>query len=465
MTDTDPQYYQDLLARRFAGRKVILTGMVAGATGTVKLMRELGAEQPFLLAEGVGTGDLPLEHELEWILVGMPSVHGLMEGIRAYEAALANLSDEAAHTVERYDPDNTALVLRQLTIGLRTIANRRVYGAKDPRWIAYEDKTIVDAMWDRLAVPRAPSRIVPAKEWELCEAARELDQGNGTVWAADAREGWHGGSEGLRWIRDDDRAAAQAAWFAEHSHHVRVMPFLEGIPCSIHGMVFPDTVIAFRPVEQLTLSRPDDAKFKYSGCATFWDPPDSDREEMRELARRAGNALRDEIGFRGTFTIDGVMTVDGFRPTELNPRFGAGLGAISRALPELPLYWIDQAVCQGEEWDFRPHDLEAMVLESGDSIRASFARGWDAMVYTNTKKYTLVEQPDGEYRFAQENETPTATMTIGPSPMGSFLIFALEPEHNAAGQSVAPNAVRAFAFSDRELGTQYGVLEAARSVR
>jgi hypothetical protein len=388
-----------------------------------------------------------------------------MEGIRAYEAALASLPDEAAHAVERYDPDNTALVLRQLTIGLRTIATRRVYGAKDPRWIAYEDKTIVDALWDRLGVPRAPSRIVAANERELCDAAKALDQGVGTVWAADTREGWHGGSEGLRWIRDDDSAAAQSRWFAEHSHQVRVMPFLEGIPCSIHGMVFPDTVIAFRPVEQLTLSRPDDARFKYSGCATFWDPPDSDREEMRELARRVGNALRNEIGFRGTFTIDGVMTADGFRPTELNPRFGGGIGTMSQALPELPLYWIDQAVCQGEAWDFRPHDLEAMVLESGDSIRTCGARGWDPMVYTETKTYTLVEEADGEYRFARESETPMATIIIGPSPIGSFLRFALGPEHNAAGLSVAPLAVRAFAFADRELGTQYGALEAARSVR
>jgi hypothetical protein len=465
MTNTDSQYYRDLLARRFAGRKVILTGMVAGVTGAVKLLRELGAKRPLLLAEGVGTGDLPSENELEWTLVGIPSVNNPMEAIRAYEAALANLSDEAARAVERYDPDHGALVLRQLTIGLRTIANRGVYGAKDPRWIAYEDKTIVDALWDRLGVARAPSRIVPAKERELRDAAKALDRGVGTVWAADTREGWHGGSEGLRRIRDDDSAAAQAPWFAEHSHEVRVMPFLEGIPCSIHGMVFPDTVIAFRPVEQLTLSRPDDAKFKYSGCATFWDPPDSDREEMRELARRVGNALRNEIGFRGTFTIDGVMTADGFRPTELNPRFGGGIGTMSQGLPELPLYWIDQAVCQGEAWDFRPHDLEAMVLESGDSIRTCGARGWDPMVYTETKNYTLVEEADGEYRFAQASETPTATIIIGPSPIGSFLRFALAPEHNAAGQSVAPLAVRAFAFADRELGTQYGALEAARSVR
>ena len=51
---------------------------------------------------------------------------------------------------------------------------------------------------------------------------------------------------------------------------------------------------------------------------------------MREAARRVGAVLRDEVAYRGAFTLDGVATVDGFRPTELNPRFGAGLGVITR---------------------------------------------------------------------------------------------------------------------------------------
>ncbi|MEJ2131362.1 MAG: hypothetical protein P8Y95_07025 [Gammaproteobacteria bacterium] len=144
----------------------------------------------------------------------------------------------------------------------------------------------------------------------------------------------------------------EATWFESRCDHVRVMPFLEGIPCSIHGMVFPNTVIAFRPVEQLTLHRPTSPRFKYSGCATFWDPPEGDREEMRELAGSIGAALRSLVEFRGTFTVDGVMTADGFRPTELNPRYGLGMGVMSRSLPALPLEWIDQAVCEGEPWDF-----------------------------------------------------------------------------------------------------------------
>ena len=60
---------------------------------------------------------------------------------------------------------------------------------------------------------------------------------------------------------------------------VRIMPFLEGIATSVHGIVLPDGVVALRPVELVTLRRPGH-RLVYSGCATFWDPPDDVREEM-----------------------------------------------------------------------------------------------------------------------------------------------------------------------------------------
>jgi hypothetical protein len=70
------------------------------------------------------------------------------------------------------------------------------------------------------------------------------------------------------------------------------MPFLEGIPSSIHGIVCPGAVATFRPVEMVTLRRPGSTRLHYAGAATFWDPPDEDREVMRDLARRVGAGLR-----------------------------------------------------------------------------------------------------------------------------------------------------------------------------
>ena len=129
----------------------------------------------------------------------------------------------------------------------------------------------------------------------LSAAAHDLDGGLGTVWSGDAREGFNGGGEYVRWVRDDWQARDASDFFAEHCDRVRVMPFLDGVPCSIHGVVFPDGVAALRPVEMLTLRTTDDNarhRFVYGGMSTHWDPPVADREAMRP-ARRVAARLRE----------------------------------------------------------------------------------------------------------------------------------------------------------------------------
>ena len=173
----------------------------------------------------------------------------------------------------------------------------------------------------------------------MTAAARDVDQGLGTVWSGDAREGFNGGGEYVRWVRDDRQARDAGEFFAAHCDRVRVMPFLDGVPCSIHGVVFPDGVAALRPVEMVTLRRTGAAsnQFVYGGMSTHWDPPDADREAMREVARRVATRLAEQVGYRGGFSVDGVLTADGFLPTELNPRFSGGLGAIAKGLPDFPV--------------------------------------------------------------------------------------------------------------------------------
>jgi predicted ATP-grasp superfamily ATP-dependent carboligase len=90
-------------------------------------------------------------------------------------------------------------------------------------------------------------------------------------------------------------------------------------------VVTEDGVAVLRPVELVMLRPPTGSRFRYAGAGTFWDPPPADREATREVARRVGRALADRVGFRGAFGVDGILSEDGFVPTELNPRFAAGL--------------------------------------------------------------------------------------------------------------------------------------------
>lgn len=78
-----------------------------------------------------------------------------------------------------------------------------------------------------------------------------MDVGAGTVWSADAREGYHGGGTGTRWVVDEREARAATATLARIGDRVRVMPFLRGIATSIHGVVLPDGVAVLPGVPRM----------------------------------------------------------------------------------------------------------------------------------------------------------------------------------------------------------------------
>ena len=130
-------------------------------------------------------------------------------------------------------------------------------GGRPASFLALEDKLLADAVWDAADVERAPYRIVDlADDAALDAATAELGTELGAVWSGDARDGFNGGGNFVRWLRDDtDRAAARRS-SGPRCDRVRVLPFLEGVPCSIHGFVLPDGTAALRPVEIVDAAQP-----------------------------------------------------------------------------------------------------------------------------------------------------------------------------------------------------------------
>jgi hypothetical protein len=403
----------------FAGRKLVLAGgPLAAMTGTCRRLLELGAERPFLLATGVGTGEVPGPDEAEWVVVQVRAPDIIAE-IRAAMRLLELLPAEVVAALDRWDPEREALVLSPMFNELPQIAGRRVYGPRRPEWRRLEDKAVVDALWDDLGVPRAPSAVVPAEAAALRAAARRLDRGAGTAWAGDASQGFNGGAHCVRWVRSSEDAAEAAAFLAERCQRARVMPFLEGVPCSIHGMVFPDGVTTFRPVELVTLRQPGSNRLHYAGAATFWDPPAADREAMRDLARRVGEGLRDRVGYRGAFTVDGVLAAEGFLPTELNPRLGAGLAMMTGRLPGLPVALLDRALIEGEAVAFSAGDLEEQVLAAADRTRTGGAWSVTRVTTEATEELPVVFE-GGTCRPVAADGPADGVLAFGPSGVGGF---------------------------------------------
>src|SRR5205814_644473 len=144
---------------------------------------------------------------------------------RWFAAPPADLVD----TIRRFAGEEP-LLLAPLFAAVDAFGPFAAYGHRRAEWVAYEDKTRADTLFDDAGVPRPPSAIVPVGADALLAAHERFDQGAGAVWAGDAREGFNGGGEYVRWVRDDGTRAAALEFFAEHCDCVRVAPFVEGIP-------------------------------------------------------------------------------------------------------------------------------------------------------------------------------------------------------------------------------------------
>lgn len=424
------------LAAALDGRPVVAFNDVLAPMGPfVDALRDHGVLRVRTIAGSRGTGEVDPAVARDALVLDLAPARDMMGGIRSFLAVMDRPPGDVVEAVEAFDPQREAIVSGPLFTEVQAVLRRRVFGARPYPWQKLEDKTVIDAFWDRAGVVHTDSMVVPARLQAMEEAAASMDRGAGTVWVADNRSGWHGGGASTRWVTDGVDPREVAAELALHADQVRVMPFLEGLPCSIHGWVFDDHLAAFQPVEMVVLRDLAAHRLVYAGAATTWRPDATVVAEMQTVARRVGAQLRDEVDYRGSFTVDGVLTEDGFRPTELNPRYGAGLGVQARATG-LPLYLLHCATIERPDLDWRPEELEAMVNE------ASLANPLGAA-------HTLTPEPledavlhlavvDGAFRLA---DTGPVRIETGPSPSGGMIRVHLDDD--LGGAPTAPYAAAA----------------------
>jgi RimJ/RimL family protein N-acetyltransferase len=439
------------------GRRIVLAGMpVAGTPGWINQLRGLGAGRVLIVGATLGTGDLPDPEHAEWIDLDIRASHPVCE-FRRFERLATDPPADLTDALDRFDPHGDALLLTAPFQAVKAIAGRPVVGGRRTEWVALEDKTTNDALFDRAGVDRPPCEIVAADDRAaLGAAAGRLDRGRGTVWSGDAREGFNGGGAFVRWVTDGAQADDAQRWFANRCRSVRVAPFLEGTPCNIHGFATDDGVAVFRPVEAITLRSADPPTLHYGGAATFFDPPEADRAKMRIVARLVGSLLRDEVGFLGSYTVDGVLTDDGFRPTELNPRLGAGVTPLVGGVPELPFLALHWAVAAGWPCPVPADELEATIVAAADDHRAG--GGWvtGRARWRKTREHPVVVSDDG-CQAATGADEANGVVTTGPSSQGGFIRFTAASGATPVGPPLAPRAAAAYAWADRELAADIGV--------
>lgn len=471
LTDDDQRArWRAHLEEPFRDRPVI-TGLLplAAFTPWVELLRRAGARRPLVLAAGRGAGPGPADEDAQVVLMERRDYPTMTEELRDQDRLARNLPDDARAAVDAYDPDGEAVWLLGPFVVNEPVLGRPVYGGRPAAWLALEDKLLAEDVWQAVGAPHATAAVVPVDGADLTAASARLDEGDGVVWAGDARDGFHGGGEFTRWVATAEDRAAALGFFASRCDRVRVMPFLDGIPCSIHGTVLPDGTAAYRPVE-LAILRGAGRRFVYAGRGTTWDPRPEDRDHMRDLVRRTGEHLRDRVGYRGSFGIDGVMTADGFRPTELNSRLPGGLTTLASGLEPGLVTLLELSCLAGRDPRVSVAELEAWALPAMDDRRVA-----DVMSMSHERVVEeTVELPvtwDGrELRRVHLDRTdpvvpvgPSAVVTVGPSAVGTFC--RLTGDLLGTGERVAPLNAALLRFLDAELGTGCGPVEVAPDVR
>ncbi|NNF65073.1 MAG: hypothetical protein HKN07_12565 [Acidimicrobiia bacterium] len=448
------EYYHELFAPQIAKRPWIITAdAAAGAFRNAQRLLDAGAPGVMIVGGTAGTGTaLPDGAELFLFNTTGPT---MMSGLRAFQEALSTPPRELCDAIDAWDPDGRAAVLGNFLNRESSLCGRAVLGASRPEWQALEDKMIVDQLWDRAGVARTPVEIVDARDSEsMARVARRIAESDGAVVVADNTEGWHGGAEYTRYLAPDADWSEPLSFLAAHATRARVMAFLRGVPCSIHGLVLPDRVLVFRPVELLIYRRPSSDEFVYCGMDTIWDPPPGVRDQMRAAARAVGTVIRDEVAYRGFFGIDGVCTRDGFFPTELNPRLTAAVSLFGA----YPYGDINRAVIEGMSVDLRLDEMEDEIVAHADLNRSG--RWLRPITHLSADESTPypIRWTGAAWESCEEGDA-TATMHFGPSAQGALVFTLLEEKHGlASGESIAEIAAQSFQLADEVLDTRIGEL-------
>ncbi|HVR33176.1 MAG TPA: hypothetical protein VMS74_10780 [Acidimicrobiia bacterium] len=449
----DTARVESRLAELFSHPRWIIVNSVSANTQTlIDQLQKWGGSEFLVVAGESGVGDQP-HAETVW----MPSPPGtVMEGFRRFAERMEDPPPEVRKAVEEFDPHGDARVLGPFFGTPNRFLGRHLYGTRPTAWESLEDKIVSLSIWDAAGLAHRPYEVVDLEE--APRAAARMAGRLGTVWAADNTEGWHGGGEYTRWVPDAAVAHDAVDFLRGRARRVRVMPFLEGIPCSIHGVVTPGGVAALRPVELLILRRRDRTGFLYAGVANTWDPPAALREEMRRAARVVGEVIRDRSGHRGPFSIDGVATRDGFRPTELNPRFSVGYGIQAATIPRLHGGFFVRALVEGD-LDLDARELEVALTAAADAQRAvRMGVPVDGAHPRSSMKCQIV---DGTVRRSEDG----SLLEVGPSPSGSFMLWSVDATDVPAGVSFAPYAAAVLDLAREEWALPIPAVEPAQTDR
>jgi threonine aldolase len=428
----------------YRGRPAIVVGPAGGTT--VRSLLELGATGVLVIGDGPAAGAAQA--------AGAAVVEASRHGGGHWDGLLADPPEAVLAAIAAIDPDGRARLLLPPGCPADGLAGRPAFGPLCAPAAALRDPVAVLQLWREAGLPAAPAMVVEPADAQ--PAAAELDQGGGTVWAS---RRWLGSW----WVPDfaDPPAELTGATAGgggsgggtADEGPVRLMPFLAGRPCGVHGVVLSDGVAALRPVEHVTVRGNGGSRLRRIGHGTVWDPPAWAREELGDAAAKVGAVLAAR-GLRAGFEVHGVLTAGGFRPTGCTPWWQDSADYLRIALPELPYLLLHHALAAGEPAGVPAAELAALLVEAAGNRRHAVVRLPAASWPAGTTALALPHGP-----VAGCTATATATATAA-GDRGWAVEVTLDPARLRRGAAIAGQAVEIAGWLDRTYGTGIGRLVA-----
>lgn len=204
----------------------------------------------------------------------------------------------------------------------------------------------------------------------------------------------------------------------------------------------------FPPMEIVALPRPDQGTFLCAGAvATLGDPSD-----LRAATEHIGTALRRRFGYLGAFAVDGILTEDGFRPTDLNARLTSAMEA-APSLLRVRLH-VANLLARGRV-ALDPACLQAVAAEVFAKRPNHILYGAATHVSGGSPKEVRVRWRGGRLVTANSG-TAHGRLTIARSARGWLLTAALLVDQIPVDGPLGALVPDLFQLSDKVLGTDLG---------
>lgn len=363
---------------------------------------------------------------------------------------LATLDSQGwlAARTDAFDPDRLAILITPDPLDPPQSGSRARLGRRPGMWQLCESKAVVDVIWDRLGITR-PRCVVADGPVDLATLGELVDTGNGVVCAVQPAGGkTSSGAEGIWWWRGTDPPI-----HAEHHHRVKLMPLMPGVPIRLHGMVFANAVISFAPLEAVTLPRPQSSTFLC--CGATGRIPDSAR--LRRLTENLGTGLATELDYRGAFSVDGILTIDGFQPTDFNTRLTSAI----EASPADIRVELQAANVLAREGIALP-DVGGLNQIGEDALPDN-----KVTIYGAATRISPASPAEVAVRWSAGHVLEPASVgdadahiRVSESLRGWTITAQLDRSRLPDGEFAGPYAPAIFEFADQFLGTNFGPLSA-----